>query len=89
LKHGEGVDYHGSPLINSPNPGYNHTCPICRLCGPQAIACHRSQLLGFPQIEQLPEAIHRQLWGHQTLYRIFSLVNGGRQVERDLFAGLR
>jgi len=32
---------------------------------------------------------HKALWGEQTFYRAFSLVNGGRAVEYDLFEGLR
>jgi hypothetical protein len=29
------------------------------------------------------------LWGAQSFYRVLSSVNGGRQQETDLFAGLR
>jgi hypothetical protein len=32
---------------------------------------------------------HQAIWGTQEFYRAFSLVNGGRQVESDLFEGLR
>ena len=32
---------------------------------------------------------HRALWGVQEFYRAFSLVNGGRTRESDLFEGLR
>ena len=55
----------------------------------QAVVCHRSQLPNYPWLEQLPEQVHQRLWGCQTFYRAFSLVNGGRQVEHDLFEGLR
>jgi LmbE family N-acetylglucosaminyl deacetylase len=55
----------------------------------QAVACHRSQLPGYQALKNLPPEHHRQLWGQQTFYRAFSLVNGGRAVEDDLFAGLR
>jgi LmbE family N-acetylglucosaminyl deacetylase len=55
----------------------------------EAIACHRSQLPGYHALKNLPSEHHRQLWGQQTFYRAFSLVNGGRMVESDLFAGLR
>jgi LmbE family N-acetylglucosaminyl deacetylase len=55
----------------------------------QAIACHRSQLPGYQSLLDLPERYHRQLWGSQTLYRAFSLVNNGRATEDDLFAGIR
>jgi hypothetical protein len=37
----------------------------------------------------MPDGDHRSLWGTQTFYRVFSLVNGGREVEEDLFVGLR
>lgn len=55
----------------------------------QAIACHRSQLPGYQALEKLPDAHHQNLWGSQAYYRAFSLIHGGRQVERDLFAGWR
>ena len=55
----------------------------------QAIACHRSQLPNYEALALLPEECHRELWGIQESYRAFSLVNGGRTVEDDLFAGLR
>jgi LmbE family N-acetylglucosaminyl deacetylase len=54
-----------------------------------AIECHQSQLPGYEVLKQLPEADHHILWGDQNYYRAFSLVNGGRRVERDLFEGLR
>ncbi len=55
----------------------------------QAIACHRSQLPGYERLRALPPEQHQQLWGAQTFYRAFSLVNGGRDLEQDVFAGLR
>lgn len=55
----------------------------------QAVACHRSQLPGYQTLKDLPDDHHRHLWGIQTYYRAFSLVNGGDQPEKDLFAGLR
>jgi LmbE family N-acetylglucosaminyl deacetylase len=54
-----------------------------------AITCHRSQLPGYQALQALPNEAHENLWGTQTYYRALSLVNGGREVERDLFAGLR
>jgi LmbE family N-acetylglucosaminyl deacetylase len=36
-----------------------------------------------------PDEHHRALWGVQEYYRAFSLVNGGRTRETDLFEGLR
>ena len=55
----------------------------------QAISCHRSQLPNYAALADLPPAQHEQLWGSQGFYRALSLVNGGRAVEDDLFAGLR
>jgi LmbE family N-acetylglucosaminyl deacetylase len=55
----------------------------------QAIACHRSQLRAYDRLLALPEAQHRTLWGNQGFARAYSLVNGGRALERDLFEGLR
>lgn len=55
----------------------------------EAVACHRTQLPGYAALAQLPEDQHRALWGSLSLYRVFSQVNGGRALERDLFAGLR
>lgn len=55
----------------------------------QAIACHQSQLPGYQALHDLPADRHQKLWDTQSFYRAFSLVNGGRTVERDLFAGLR
>ena len=54
----------------------------------QAIASHRSQLPGYQKMLDLPEAYHRSLWGAQTFYRAYSLVNGGRAIESDLFMGV-
>ena len=55
----------------------------------QAIACHQSQVPDLPQLKALPEDYQTRLWGRQSYYRAMSLVNGGREVEDDLFAGLR
>jgi LmbE family N-acetylglucosaminyl deacetylase len=54
-----------------------------------AVACHRSQLPGYHKLKDLPADQHQALWGSQGYYRVFSSVNGGRQLEHDLFAGLR
>lgn len=55
----------------------------------QAVACHQTQLPGYQMLKDLPDDYHQALWGAQNFYRAFSLVNGGREVETDLFAGLR
>jgi LmbE family N-acetylglucosaminyl deacetylase len=55
----------------------------------QAVRAHESQHAGLAALHSLPDEKHRELWGMQTFYRAFSLVNNGRQLETDLFAGLR
>ncbi|MFN8568617.1 MAG: PIG-L deacetylase family protein [Kouleothrix sp.] len=55
----------------------------------QAVSCHRTQLPAYQMLQSLPDEHHHHLWGTQTFYRAFSLVNGGRTIERDLFEGLR
>nr|HMN29737.1 PIG-L family deacetylase [Caldilineaceae bacterium] len=54
----------------------------------RAVACHRSQLSAYQHFVDLPPEQQRILWGKQTFYRALSLVNGGRQIETDLFAGI-
>lgn len=54
-----------------------------------AITCHRTQLPGFEKLQELPDEDRKYLFGTQTLYRTYSLADGGSGVERDLFAGLR
>ncbi len=55
----------------------------------RAVCCHRSQLAIYEKLEHLPAQQHEYLWGSQEFYRVFSLVNGGRRREDDLFTGLR
>ncbi len=55
----------------------------------RAISCHRTQLPAYHVLEDLPREQRETLWGSQSYYRVFSRVNGGRQVEEDLFEGLR
>jgi LmbE family N-acetylglucosaminyl deacetylase len=54
----------------------------------QAVGCHQTQIPNAAKLARLPAETHRALWGRQEFYRAFSLVNGGRAVEDDLFAGL-
>lgn len=53
-----------------------------------AIACHRSQLPGYEGLNNLSAEHRHSLWGYEHYYRVFSLVNGGRAVEHDLFEGI-
>ncbi len=56
----------------------------------EAIKCHQSQLATLGPLLNLPEEnIHYILSMQGTFYRVYSLVNGGRKVEVDLFEGLR
>jgi LmbE family N-acetylglucosaminyl deacetylase len=55
----------------------------------EAISCHRSQLPEYQKLISLPDEYHEKLWGCDGYYRVFSTVNGGRDREDDLFAGLR
>lgn len=55
----------------------------------RAVQCHDSQIAAYRSLASLPEDLHRELWGTQSYYRTLSLVNGGRGLETDLFAGVR
>jgi LmbE family N-acetylglucosaminyl deacetylase len=55
----------------------------------QAMLCHKSQLPGFGPIAEWSLAELTTIFGTGNYYRAFSLVNGGRSVETDLFEGLR
>jgi LmbE family N-acetylglucosaminyl deacetylase len=55
----------------------------------KAILCHQSQLPGFSGLLNLPNQSRTEIWGVGHFYRVFSNVNGGRNKEADLFAGLR
>lgn len=54
----------------------------------EAIRCHRSQLLGYQKLLDLPDEYHQTLWGRLTFHRVYSLVPTGDK-EDDLFVGLR
>lgn len=55
----------------------------------RAIQCHKSQLPGYGPVGEWSVAELTKVFGIGYFYRAFSLVNGGRKVETDLFAGLR
>ena len=55
----------------------------------KAMLCHKSQIPGYHPVDQWPLAELGKLFGTGHFYRAFSLVNGGRTVETDLFEGLR
>jgi hypothetical protein len=43
----------------------------------------------YGSLNLLSDDDQRALWGPQEYYRVYSLVNGGRTRETDLFEGLR
>jgi hypothetical protein len=53
------------------------------------VCCHESQVASYARLAELAPEHHEALWGTQEFYRVFSLVNGGRTLESDLFEGLR
>jgi LmbE family N-acetylglucosaminyl deacetylase len=76
-----------------PAPEWEITTQIdATLVWPQvlrAVQCHRTQVSVYRNLAGLPPEQQRELWGTQQFYRAFSLVNGGRTRETDLFDGLR
>lgn len=54
-----------------------------------AVSCHKTQMSTYTNLAHLPAEQHHAIWGTQEFYRAFSLVNGGRARETDLFEGLR
>ena len=54
----------------------------------RAVSCHQSQVTAYAALQALGPEEHAALWGSQSFYRAFSLVNGGREPETDLFEGL-
>lgn len=53
----------------------------------RAVSCHESQTSAYAGLAALGPDDHERLWGSQSFYRAFSLVNGGRRRETDLFDG--
>lgn len=55
----------------------------------RAVQCHKTQMSIYQNFASLSEDDQKLIWGRAEFYRVFSLVNGGRAVETDLFEGLR
>jgi LmbE family N-acetylglucosaminyl deacetylase len=55
----------------------------------RAVRRHETQMAIYQSLEGLTPEQHAALWGRLTFYRAASLVNGGRERETDLFAGVR
>jgi LmbE family N-acetylglucosaminyl deacetylase len=53
----------------------------------RAVACHTSQVATSSALNHLDAADREALWDSLSFYRVFSLVNGGRRLETDLFEG--
>jgi len=54
----------------------------------RAVSCHESQVAAYERLRDLSPEDHRTLWSRQSFYRVFSIVNGGRMRETDLFEGV-
>ena len=55
----------------------------------RAVQCHKTQMSIYTNVATLTEEDQKVIWGTGEFYRVFSLVNGGRTRETDLFEGLR
>jgi LmbE family N-acetylglucosaminyl deacetylase len=55
----------------------------------RAVQCHKTQMSIYKNVATLTEEDQKVIWGTGEFYRVFSLVNGGRKRETDLFEGLR
>jgi LmbE family N-acetylglucosaminyl deacetylase len=55
----------------------------------RAVQCHKTQMSIYKNVSRLTEDDQKVIWGTGEFYRVFSLVNGGRRIEHDLFEGLR
>jgi len=88
------MDVNGERRLHTGWPGWAASARIDATAywetGLQAMACHQSQVADFwDRLNEIPGRYGKQVWAVQPFYRAFSLVNGGSQVEDDLFAGLR
>ena len=55
----------------------------------KAVCSHQTQISIYERLGELTTEQQKALWGTQEFYRAFSVVNGGRELEIDLFEGLR
>lgn len=55
----------------------------------RAIRRHETQMAIYSNLGRLSDEELARIWRRKGFYRAFSLVNGGRALETDLFAGLR
>ncbi len=54
----------------------------------RAVQCHKTQMSIYKNVANLTEDDQKVIWGTGEFFRVFSLVNGGRTRETDLFEGL-
>ena len=54
-----------------------------------AVHCHKSQLPGYGPLVEARREEMSTWFGKGEFYRVFSMVNGGREAETDLFEGIR
>ena len=54
----------------------------------RAVQCHKTQLSIYTNLGALSEEDQTLIWGRAEFYRVFSMVNGGRERETDLFEGI-
>jgi LmbE family N-acetylglucosaminyl deacetylase len=84
----DGIDRYASPwpdwAVTTVIDTNEHWSTVWR-----AVSCHNTQMSVYRNLEHLSAEHHQALWGTQEFYRAFSLVNGGRRLETDLFDGLR
>ena len=55
----------------------------------KAVRCHQTQTSIYERLEVLTQEQLTNFWGTQGFYRVHSSVNGGRNLESDLFEGMR
>lgn len=55
----------------------------------KALLCHKSQIPGYRPLDEWSVVELSKIFGTGYFYRAFSLVNGGRKIETDLFEGLK
>ena len=55
----------------------------------RAVSCHQSQVAAYERLSDLSPEHHEALWGWQSFYRVFSIVNGGRVGKPTCSRGFR
>jgi LmbE family N-acetylglucosaminyl deacetylase len=83
----DGVERHATPWPDWAITTVIDTSAMWRTVW-RAVSCHESQLAAYERLRDLSPEHHRTLWGGQSFYRAFSIVNGGRAQETDLFEGV-